>query len=85
MTQMQEVMNFEQNNLKSTVVIISPKSEQTKEEFLTSIADEFVDKGRNSNSKYTFKNIVRNESGVTLQYIYKKPQKVVSKLLKHEQ
>ena len=75
MTQMQEVMNFEQNNLKSTVVIISPKSEQTKEEFLTSIADEFVDKGRNSNSKYTFKNIVRNESGVTLQYIYKKPQK----------
>ena len=32
MTQMQEVMNFEQNNLKSTVVIISPKSEQSKEE-----------------------------------------------------
>ena len=28
MTQMQEVMNFEQNNLKSTVVIISPKSVQ---------------------------------------------------------
>lgn len=75
MTQMQEVMNFEQNNLKSTVVIISPKSEQSKEDFLTSIADEFVNKGRSSNTKYTLKNIARNQTSVTLQYIYKKPQK----------
>lgn len=57
MTQMQEVMNFEQNNLKSTVVIISPKSEQSKEDFLTSIADEFVNKGRSSNTKYTLKTL----------------------------
>lgn len=75
MTQMQEVMNFEQNNLKSTVVIISPKSEQSKEDFLTSIADEFVNKGRSSNTKYTLKNIARNQTSVTLQYIYKKPQR----------
>lgn len=75
MTKMQEVMNFEQNNLKSTVVIISPKSEQSKEDFLTSIADEFVNKGRISNTKYTLKNIARNQSNVTLQYIYKKPQR----------
>jgi hypothetical protein len=68
-------MNFEQNNLKSTVVIISPKSEQSKEDFLTSIADEFVNKGRSSNTKYTLKNIARNQTSVTLQYIYKKPQK----------
>lgn len=75
MTKIQEVMNFEQNNLKSTVVIISPKSEQSKEDFLTSIADEFVNKGRISNTKYTLKNIARNSSNVTLQYVYKKPQK----------
>lgn len=75
MTKMQEVMNFEQNNLKSTVVIISPKSEQSKEDFLTNIADEFVNKGRVSNTKYTLKNIARNSSNVTLQYIYEKTQR----------
>lgn len=85
MTQMQEVMNFEQNNLKSTVVIISPKSEQSKEDFLTSIADEFVNKGRSSNTKYTLKNIARNQTSVTLQYIYKNPKEAVLKLLKREQ
>lgn len=75
MTRMQEIMNFEQNNLKSTVVIISPQNEQSKEDFLTNIADEFVNKGRISNTRYTLKNITRNDSNVTLQYIYQKPQR----------
>ena len=75
MTRMQEVMNFEQNNLKSTVVLLSPQNEQSKEDFLTTIADEFVNKSRISNTRYTLKNIARNQSNVTLQYTYQKPQR----------
>ena len=75
MTQMQEVMNFEQNNLKSTVVVISPKSEQSDDDFLTSIADEFVKKSLIQNSKYSLRNISRNPADVTFQYAYTKPQR----------
>lgn len=75
MTRMHDVMNFEQNNLKSTVVVINSKGNDSDSDFLTDIADEFVNKGRIPNSKYTLKNITRNESSVTLQYIFNKPQK----------
>lgn len=75
MSKMHDVMNFEQNNLKSTVIVLNPKSADPKNDFLTEIADEFVNKGRIPNSKYKLKNITRNESSVTLQYTFNKPQK----------
>lgn len=75
MSRMHDVMNFEQNNLKSTIIVLNPKNTDPKNDFLTEIADEFVNKGRIPNSKYKLKNITRNESSVTLQYTFNKPQK----------
>lgn len=75
MSKMQDVMNFEQNNLKSTVIVLSPQDSSPETDFLTTIADEFVSRSRIPNSKYELKNITRNKSNVTLQYVYKKSQK----------
>lgn len=75
MSEMHDVMNLEQDNLKSTVVVLNPKKNDPKNDFLTQMADEFVNKGRIPNSKYELKNIVKNESNVTFQYTFNKPQK----------
>ena len=75
MTYLQEVMNFDQNNLKSTVLILSPQKEFPKQDFLSAIADEFVNKSRKLNNDNSIKNIIQNESSVTLQYTHQKIQK----------
>lgn len=75
MTQIRDVMNFEQNNLKSTMVVITPKLINSENDFLTDLSDEFIEKQRLPNSKYKLKNICKDDSCVTLQYSFEKPQK----------
>lgn len=75
MTQIHNVMNFEQNNLKSTMVVINPKHIDCENDFLTNVADEFINRQRIPNTKYKLENIRKDNSGVTLQYSFEKPQK----------
>ena len=75
MTQIHQVMNFEQNNLKSTMVVIKPKTIPVGMDFLTGLSDEFTRLQRIPSSKYVLKNICKDKEGLTLQYFYTKPQK----------
>lgn len=75
MTQIHQVMNFEQNNLKSTMVVINPNTVPDGLDFLTGLSDEFVRLQRLPNSSYRLKSICKNYSTLTLQYCYSKQQK----------
>lgn len=75
MTQIHNIMHFEQNNLKSTMVVINPKLMNSENDFLTDLSDEFIKMQRIPSTKYTFKNIRKDKSSVTLQYSFEKPQK----------
>lgn len=75
MTQVHNVMNFEQNNLKSTMVVINPKLINSEDDFLTDLSDEFIKMQRIPNTKYKLKNICKDSSILTLQYSFEKPQK----------
>lgn len=75
MTELQQVMNFEQNNLKSTMVVINPKSTPDGIDFLTGLSDEFVRLQRIPASPYRLKNISKGDDGLVLQYCYDKPKK----------
>lgn len=75
MTEIHNVMNFEQNNLKSTMVVINPKLLNSENDFLTDLSDEFIKLQRIPNTKYQLKNISKCESNLTLQYRFEKPQK----------
>ncbi len=75
MTQVHNVMNFEQNNLKSTMVVINPKLMNSENDFLTDLSDEFIKMQRIPNTKYKLKNIRKDNSSLTLQYSFEKPQK----------
>lgn len=75
MTQIHDVMNFEQNNLKSTIAVIAPKGNQSEEAFLTEILDDFSRLQRIPNIDSGIKNIIRNENQISLQYYYDKRQR----------
>ncbi len=76
MTQIHQVMNFEQNNLKSTMVVINSKALPDGIDFLTGLSDEFIKLQRIPSSQYRLKNICNNEdSELVLQYCYDKQQK----------
>ena len=75
MTKIHNVMNFEQNNLKSTMAVINPRLINSENDFLTDLSDEFIKMQRIPNTKYILKNIRKNDSCVTLQYSFEKPQK----------
>jgi len=75
MTQTHQVMNFEQNNLKSTMVIINPKSTPNDVDFLTELSDEFIKLQRVPDSKYRLTNICNDGNKLALQYSFSKPQK----------
>ena len=75
MTQLHQVMNFEQNNLKSTVTVVSPKNFSDSTDFLTGLSDEFIKLQRIPNSKYVLRNICKDSGELALQYCYTKPQK----------
>lgn len=75
MTQVHNIMNFDQNNLKSTMVVIKPKMVNSKNDILTDLSDEFIRMQRIPNTSYKLKNICKNDSSITLQYSFEKPQK----------
>lgn len=77
MTQIHDVMNFEQNNLKSTMAIIQPSDSilESKGNFIESLTDEFVKLQRIPNTPYTLKNLKMDNGNVYVQYCYNKPQK----------
>ena len=75
MTRIHQVMNFDQNNLKSTIAIINPKIVQDGLDFLTALSDEFIKLQRIPSSNYRLNSISKGENGLTLQYCYDKPQK----------
>lgn len=73
MTKIREIMNFEQNNLKSTMLILNPT--QQPEEFIDVVSDLLVKVQRVPNSKYKLKNISKKDSSISLQFAYNKFQK----------
>lgn len=75
MSQIREIMNFDQNNLKATMLVITPASVNEGESFTEVLADAFVEIQRIPCSKYKLKNIKRDTSEISLQYCYQKPQK----------
>lgn len=76
MTEVQQAMNFEQNSLKSTMVVIDPQIFNNGNSFITNLSDEFLQLQRIPDSRYQLKNIVQaNNGSLKLQYCYTKQQK----------
>ena len=75
MTEVHQAMNFEQNNMKSTVIVIAPKIPSTDIDFLTELSDEFVRLQRLPSSSYELKNICKADDALSLQYCYEKQQR----------
>jgi len=75
MTQVHSIMNDEQNNIKSTMVVIQPKATYADNEFFLELCDEFGKLQRIPNTKYKLHNVQNNTSSITLKYVFEKPQK----------
>ena len=86
MTQIRDVMNFEQNNLKSTMMNVIPNYGE-KEEFIDSFSELLVKSNlqRLPNSKYRLKNIDKKEDSISLQFSYDKFQKGKVELVSHKE
>lgn len=68
-----EILNFDQNNMKSTVAVIASKNENT--DFFQDLADEFNNLKKVKMSGFKLNNILHNTNSISLQYLYDKPQK----------
>lgn len=68
-----DILNFEQNNLKSTVTIISAKN--LENDFFQDLEDEFNKFKKMSISGFKLNDILHNSDSLSLQYQYDKPQK----------
>lgn len=81
-----ELLNLEQNNLKSTVVMIKPKDSDSKVDFMQEINDEFQAAKKIPNTPYTIKEIIKNNDSneITLNYSYKKQTKGKISLLSYK-
>lgn len=79
MTQIHELMNFDQSNQKSTMVIIEPVETLLENEnnFLEQLTDEFVKLQRIPNTPYDLKNLrIDNDNrNISMQYCFDKLQK----------
>ena len=77
MTSLNELLNLEQNNLKSTVVIIKPKDTNQQIDFMQEINDEFQTARKIPNTPYTINEITKNNDSkeINLKYSYKKQTK----------
>jgi len=77
MTQIHGVMNFEQNNLKSTMAIIQPSDWilKSKGNFIESLTDEFIKLERIPNTPYKLKNLKMDNGNIYVQYCFNKPQR----------
>lgn len=82
LSKIQDVMNLEKNNIKSTVVIISPKKDEDTQNFLNDLTDEISYINRMNFDGNEFKNILSNSSSLNFEHLYKKPQKGKISLLK---
>lgn len=77
MTQIHDVMNFEQSNQKSTMVVIQPAEAITATEnsFIENLTDEFVKLQRIPSTPYSLKNLRMDNGNIYMQYCFDKPQK----------
>lgn len=75
MSEMQQVMNFEQSSSKSTMIVIDPKNVPADADFVTNLSDEFIKLQRIPTSVYQLKNIYKTDKNLMLQYCYTKPQR----------
>lgn len=75
MTEIHQTMNFEQNNLKSTIVVINPKLTDTDEDFITEISNQFIKYQRVPLSRYELKDVCHKNDALSLSYCYEKTQK----------
>lgn len=75
MSEMQQVMNFEQSSSKSTMIVIDPKNVPEDADFITNLSDEFLKLQRIPTSVYQLKNIYKTDKDLMLQYCYTKPQR----------
>ena len=75
MSEMQQVMNFEQSSSKSTMLVIDPKNVPADADFVTNLSDEFIKLQRIPTSVYQLKNIYKTDKDLMLQYCYTKPQR----------
>ena len=71
MSEMQQVMNFEQSSSKSTMIVIDPKNVPPDADFVTNLSDEFIKLQRIPTSVYQLKNIYKTDKNLMLQYCYK--------------
>lgn len=78
-----EVLNFDQNNLKSTVAIISAKNENS--DFFQDLTDEFHKFKKIKSSEFRLNDILHNNDSIQLQYLYDKPQKGRIELISNKQ
>lgn len=85
-TSLNELLNLDQNNLKSTVVMIKPKNSDSTIDYMQEINDEFQAAKRIPNTPYTIKEIIKNNDSneITLKYSYKKQTKGKISLLSYK-
>lgn len=76
-SQMNEQLDTEQNNLKSTVIILKPKDNISSKDYLQDIANEFLTAKQIPNTPYEIDNLCKrkDETGVSLLYSYIKQLK----------
>lgn len=84
LSKIQDVMNLEKNNIKSTVVVVSPKKNEDVQNFLNDLADEILYINRMNPNGNEFKNMSSNSSSLNFEHLYKKPQKGKISLLKEK-
>ena len=77
MTEVHQAMNVEQNNMKSTVVVISPKMTSTDIDFITGLSDEFVRLQRLPSSPYELKNICKDDGALSSNIVMRSNKEVV--------
>lgn len=77
MTQIHDVMNFEQSNQKSTMVVIQPVESiaASDDDFIVNLTDEFVKLQRIPNTPYKLKNLRMDNGNLYMQYCFDKLQK----------
>lgn len=75
LSKIQDILNIENNNLKSTITIISPTREETPEKFLNNLSDELFLFNRDPYTQDKFEQVIKNENSLFFQFSYQKKQK----------
>lgn len=75
LSKIQDILNIENNNLKSTITIISPKRKETPENFLNDLSDELLLFNRDQYTQNKFEQVIKNDNSLSFQFSYQKKQK----------